>query len=85
MIDMNNFKRQVRRSLLQRELIAGVPQVGLFILLMLGLIFLYGFRMYIMIVPIVLGYFIMRYLTKKDQWLIDIGLDNLMQKDRFIP
>jgi len=85
MIDMNAFKQPVRRSLLQRELIGGIPQAGLLILFMMGLIFIYGFHLYFFIIPIVLLYFIMRHLTKQDQWLIDIILDNIMQKDRLLP
>jgi len=85
MVDMSGFKQPVHRSLLQREMLGGVPQAGLFILFMLGLIFVYGLRLYLMIIPIVLLYFIMRHMTKKDQWLIDILLNNIMQKERFIP
>jgi len=85
MVDMSQFKLPIHRSLLQRELVAGVPQAGIFILFLLGLIFVYGLRMYFVIVPIVLIYFIMRHLTKQDPWLIDIVLDNIMQKDRYIP
>jgi len=85
MIDMNNFKQPVHRSLLQREMIGGVPQAGLFILFMLVLVFVYGLELYLALVPIVLLYFVMRHLTKHDQWFIDIVLDNIMQKDRLIP
>jgi len=70
---------------MQREMLGGVPQAGLFILFMLGLIFIYGLRLYLMIIPIMLLYFVMRHLTKKDQWFIDFLLDNIMQKDRFLP
>lgn len=75
----------VHRSLLPRELIAGVPQAGVLILFFLGLIFVYGLRLYWSLVPIALIYLLMRYLTKQDQWLIDILLDNIMQKDIYIP
>ena len=85
MIDMNAFKQPVRRSLIQRELIGGVPQAGIFIIFVFGLIFVYGLRMYFAVIPIALLYFIMRRLTKQDQWFIDILLDNIMQKDKLIP
>jgi len=84
MIEMGRFAKIVHRSLLQREMIAGIPQVGLFILFMLGIIFIYGFRMYFTIVPIVLLYFVLRHLTKIDPWYIDIVLDNISQKDKFV-
>jgi len=85
MVDMSQFKMPVHRSLLPRELIAGVPQAGVLILFFLGLIFVYGLRLYWSLVPIALIYLLMRYLTKQDQWLIDILLDNIMQKDIYIP
>jgi type IV secretory pathway TrbD component len=84
MVDMTIYKKPVRRSLLQREMLGGVPQLGLFFLFMLGVVFIYGLRLYISIVPIVLLYFVMRFFTKKDPWFIDIGIDNIMQKDKFI-
>ena len=82
---MNEYKQPVHRSLLPREMIAGIPQAGLFIIFLSGLIFIYGFRFYFMIVPIAVGYFIMRHLTNKDQWYIDIVLSNMMQKDIYLP
>jgi type IV secretory pathway VirB3-like protein len=85
MVDMSQYKKPVHRSLLQRELVAGIPQVGMFLLFMLGLIFIYGFRIYWAIIPIVLFYFVMRFMTKKDQWFIDIVLENIKQKDILIP
>ena len=85
MIDMRNYKQPVHRSLLQRELIGGIPQIGLLVLVFLGLIFIYGLELYFTIVPIALLYFVMRHFTKKDQWLIDIVWDNIMQKDMLLP
>ena len=85
MIDMRPHSQPVRRSLLQREMLGGVPQAGLFLLFFLGLIFIYGLELYFAAIPIVLLYFVMRHLTKKDQWLIDIVMDNIMQKDVLIP
>ena len=85
MVDTRSFSRKVRRSLLPRELLGGVPQLGLIGLFVMSVVFIYLFQMYFMIVPIVMLYFIMRYLTGKDPWLIDIVLDNIQQKDIFIP
>jgi len=85
MVDMNQYKQKVHRSLLQREMIAGIPQAGLFLLFILGLLFIYALKLWFTIIPIALFYFVMRHLTKKDPWFIDIVLDNIMQKDRLIP
>ena len=85
MVDTSGYKQQVHRSLLQRDLAAGIPQTGLLLLFILGVIFIYGLRLFISAVPIVLLYFIMRHLTKIDQFFIDIVIENIQQKDRFIP
>jgi len=85
MVDMSEYKIPVHRSLLQREMIGGIPQAGLFVVFMLGIIFVYGFKLYFFSVPIAILYFVMRHLTKEDQWFIDMILENVMQKDKLIP
>jgi type IV secretory pathway VirB3-like protein len=85
MVDMRPFGKTVHRSLLPRELIAGVPQAGLLILFILAVVFIYGLELYFMIGPIVIFYLVMRAMTKRDPWLIDIVLENIGQKDRFLP
>jgi type IV secretory pathway TrbD component len=82
---MKSYARHVRRSLLQRELIGGIPQAGVFLLFMMAVVFMYGFELYFMGIPIVILYLVMRALTKRDPWLIDIVLENIMQRDKFIP
>jgi type IV secretory pathway VirB3-like protein len=82
---MSGHSKIVHRSLLTRDLMAGIPQNGLLLLIVLGIIFTYGLEMYFMLVPIAALYGIMRFLTKKDPWFVDIVLENIMQKDRFIP
>jgi type IV secretory pathway TrbD component len=85
MSDMSAYSRRVRRSLLARELMGGVPQAGLFILFMFAVIFIYGLGLYFMILPILILWLIMRALTRRDPWFIDIVLENIMQKDVFKP
>jgi type IV secretory pathway VirB3-like protein len=64
---------------------AGIPQAGLLILFMLAVIFIYGLELYFMGFVIIILYLIMRALTKRDPWFIDIVLENIMQKDLFLP
>jgi type IV secretory pathway VirB3-like protein len=64
---------------------AGVPTTGLVLLFLMFIMFVYLFKMYYMIAAIALLYVVMRLLTAKDPWLIDIFLDFLQQKDVFIP
>jgi type IV secretory pathway VirB3-like protein len=85
MLDLRPYARPVRRSLLQRDLIGGIPQAGMLIIFMLVVIFVLGLDMYFMAVPSAVLYLVMRALTKKDQWMIDIVLDNISQKDVYLP
>jgi len=85
MIDTRAYSQPVHRSLFQREMLGGIPQVGLILLFILAVVFVYGLRLFPMIVPIAVLYIIMRALTKRDQWFIDILFDNISQKERLIP
>ena len=85
MVDTRPFSRKVRRSLLNRELMAGVPTIGLIFIIILSIVFLYVLRLYFMIAFIAVLYLIMRFLTARDPWLIDIVLNSIQEKDIFIP
>lgn len=85
MVDMNQFKQPVHRSLFPREMIMGVPQAGLFVVFILSVLFVYALRIYLSIPFILVLYLVMRHFTKLDPWFIDMGLDYLMQKDKLIP
>jgi type IV secretory pathway TrbD component len=75
------YSRQVHRALLQRDLTGGIPTTGFLLIFVLAVIFLFGLEMWFMIIPIVVLYFVMLVLTKKDPWLLDIVANNLMQED----
>ena len=85
MVDMSQWKKPVHRSLLQREMLLGIPQAGMLILLALGLIFIYSLRLYFTAIPIALFYFVMRHFTRLDQWFIDILINRIKQPDKLIP
>jgi type IV secretory pathway VirB3-like protein len=85
MVNTREFAMPVRRSLLQREMFCGVPQVGLLFLFCMGVIFVYGLRLYFMLAAIVILFLIMRALSERDPWLIDIVLESIQQKDIFLP
>lgn len=75
----------VRRSLLQRELVFGVPLAGLLALIISGTLFIYILEQYWFIAVIVVAYVVMRVLTKKDPYMIDMLQKHLSQKDLFVP
>jgi len=85
MVDTREFAEKVHRSLLPRELLGGVPQAGMLLLFCMLVMFVLVFNIYIMIVPIVLLFLVMRHLTAKDPWMIDMVLDNIRQKDVYLP
>jgi type IV secretory pathway VirB3-like protein len=71
--------------LLQRELTRGIPQTGIVCLVILGVFFLYLLEMYFMIAPLAGLYVVMRILTKKDAYMIDILFEHINQKDVLLP
>jgi len=85
MVDMRPYSKKVHRSLLQRDLMFGVPTPGLVLVFVLFVVFVYLLKIYLMLFFVVVLYAVMRYLTSKDPWMIDIALDNIQQKDVFIP
>jgi type IV secretory pathway TrbD component len=84
-ISTQGYARQVHRSLMSRDLMAGIPQVALFLLALLAVIFCYGMGMYFMLIPVAVLYVVARVLTGKDPWMIDMVLENIQQKDIYIP
>ena len=85
MVDMRGHSIKVRRSLLQRDLLLGVPTMGLVLVFVLFVIFVYLFQWIYMLVPIALFYVLIRHLTSRDPWLIEILLESIQQKDIFLP
>jgi type IV secretory pathway VirB3-like protein len=73
------------KALMQRELIAGVPPLGLLAIILLIVIFVYNFEFYLMLIPIAVLYIVMRILTKRDPFLVDILLEDLMRRDVYLP
>jgi type IV secretory pathway TrbD component len=84
-MDAREFSLPVHRSLMERELILKIPAMGVLVLLLLATFFVYILEQYIAAVPIAALYVLMRYLTKKDPYLIDILLEHMNQKDILIP
>jgi len=85
MVDMRGCSKKVHRSLLQRDLLLGVPTMGLVLILVLAVLFLYLLRWFFMVVPIALVYVVIRHFTSRDPWLIEIILDSIQHKDVFLP
>jgi type IV secretory pathway VirB3-like protein len=70
---------------MQRDMMGGIPQAGLFLLLALAAIFIYGLGYWYMAAPIAVLYCVMRVMTARDQWMIDIIIENIHQRDIYLP
>jgi type IV secretory pathway VirB3-like protein len=82
---VREYALPVHRSLLERELIVGVPPLGILLILLLATFFVYILKQYFMIIPIAVMYIVMRILTKKDPYMIDMVIEHINQKDILIP
>jgi type IV secretory pathway VirB3-like protein len=72
------------KSLMRRELVLGVPPLGMLAVLLLVIIFVYNLGLYLMLVPIAVFYIAMRLLSKRDPFLVDIVLDDIVAKDMYL-
>jgi type IV secretory pathway VirB3-like protein len=70
---------------MQRELILGIPALGMLSLLLVAVFTMYILQQYYFGVFIAILYVVMRILTKKDPYLIDILIEHVNQKDFLVP
>lgn len=79
------FSVPVHRSLHQRDLLAGVPHIALLALLMFGIVTVYMAQLYWFAPVVIILYIVMRLLTKRDPFLLDIIFISIVQDDYLIP
>ena len=84
-MSVRDYSQTVHRSLLQRDLVLGIPAMGMMILLLLGVFTVYVLKQYYFAAIIIVLYFVMKILTKKDPYLIDILIEHINQKDFLVP
>ncbi|WP_408033964.1 VirB3 family type IV secretion system protein [Teretinema zuelzerae] len=82
---VRDYSVTVHRSLMQRDLVLGIPSMGMLILLLLGVFTMYILKQYYFGVIIAALYIAMRIMTKKDPYLIDILIEHVNQKDYLVP
>ena len=70
---------------MQRELILGIPAMGMLSLLLVAVFTMYILQQYYFGIFIAILYVVMRILTKKDPYLIDILIEHVNQKDFLVP
>lgn len=80
-----NYAVPVHRSLLKRDLTAGVSQQTIMILFLLTLIMVLGFGLIWFIGVSVILYIAARFLTSRDEFRLDILCESIWLPDRLNP
>lgn len=84
-MSVRDYSVPVHRSLMQRDLVLGIPALGMLILLLVGVFTMYILKQYYFGVVLAALYVTMRIMTKKDPYLIDILFEHVNQKDFLVP
>lgn len=77
----DNYDIPVYRSLMKRKLTLGIPTVALLIILLATVVVFLTFETLAMIPFAIIAIIILRKITKKDEYLIEIFLNSLLQPD----
>ena len=76
-----DFAIPVRRSVIHRDLMLGIPFIPFVLLAFVTLFMVFSFQQYAFLIITVASWFILRQITKSDEWLLDIVLSSLLQPD----
>jgi diacylglycerol kinase len=79
------YSLPAHRSLFEPELTLRIPQTGLLVVLVFGLFFGMMLEMYVMLIPDAILYILMRIMTKRDPYMVDIIIEHIGQKEVFLP
>jgi type IV secretory pathway VirB3-like protein len=76
-----DFAIPVRRSVIHRDLMLGIPFIPFVLLAFVTIFMVFSFQQYVFLVITAVSWFILRQITKNDEWLLDIVLSSLLQPD----
>ena len=76
-----DFAIPVRRSVIHRDLWLGIPFIPLTALGFVTILMVFTFGQIAFLVISVIAWFILRQVTKTDEWLLDIIITSLLQPD----
>jgi type IV secretory pathway VirB3-like protein len=76
-----DFAIPVRRSVIHRDLMLGIPFIPFILLAFITLFMVFSFQQYAFLIITIASWFILRQITKSDEWLLDIVLSSLLQPD----
>jgi type IV secretory pathway VirB3-like protein len=71
----------VRRSIIHRDLWLGIPFIPLLGLGFITILMVFTFGQFAFLVITVISWFVLKQITKHDEWLLDIVMTSLLQPD----
>jgi type IV secretory pathway VirB3-like protein len=78
---IQDFTVPVHRSIIKRDLFIGLPLIPLIILGFITVLMVFDFNQPAFLVITVILWYILKTITDKDEWLLDIVLTSLLQPD----
>lgn len=79
--DISEYTYPVHRAVMKRQLIMGVPLVPFVIVVLVTIIIVLDFKMWLIIPFAGIAIYIMKEITKKDQYLLEVFLYSLLEPD----
>lgn len=76
-----DYSSPVYKSIMKRRLTLGIPLLPLFIIILITVVCFIALESLIMIPFAILAILILRAITKKDEYALEIFLESLMQPD----
>lgn len=80
-MEEDNYSIPVYKSLMKRRLTLGVPLVPLLVIILVTVVFFIALESLIMIPFAIIAVLILREITKKDEYPLEIFIDSLLQPD----
>jgi type IV secretory pathway VirB3-like protein len=78
---IQDYAIPVRRSIIHRDLMLGIPFIPLLCLGFVTIMLVLTFGQIAFLVITVISWFILKQITKHDEWLLDIVITSLLQPD----
>jgi type IV secretory pathway VirB3-like protein len=78
---IHDFAIPVRRSIIHRDLWLGIPFIPLMVLGFATIMMVFTFGQIAFLVITVISWFVLKQITKHDEWLLDIVITSLLQPD----
>jgi type IV secretory pathway VirB3-like protein len=78
---IQDYAIPVRRSVIHRDLWLGIPFIPLLTLGFVTILMVFTFGQFAFLVITVIAWFVLKQITKQDEWLLDIVMTALLQPD----